>query len=314
MPGGSTPGTVACAPADRSGGTVPAMDVGVVVNFDGGRNRGMEALAACARQLDASTLTSMWLPEHVVFVQGATSLYPYSTEGLNLGRRPGMYDPLIGLTVAATVTERIRLGTGVLILPQREPVTLAQQLVALDHAAQGRIDLGIGVGWLREECETLGVPWERRGARTDEYIGVLRALWRDDVVDHDGEFVHLTGALAWPKPVQDGGLPIWVGGNTPPALRRAGRLGDGWFGWNLDVDQVRTSIATIRTTAAAAGRDPSTVRLKVGRAWPGDLGEVGAYVAALAPLGVGEVLIAPATAGVEMAQRLDELDVAVAGV
>lgn len=284
------------------------LQIGAVVGFDGGRGRGMDALVEVARQAEEVGLASLWFPEHVVFVKDAASRYPYDEGGQPpVGRRPGVYDPLIAIAVAGTVTTRLRLGTGILVLPQREPVTCAQQLVAVDHATQGRFDLGIGVGWLREEFEALGVPWARRGARTDEYVEVLRKLWTDDVVEHAGEFASFAGVQAWPKPVQQPGPPVWVGGNTDPAVERAGRLGDGWFGWKLGPAEVAERLGAVRRAAEAAGRDPAAVGAKVGLPWAGDLEELRPYAEELATLGVGELLVAPAAPGRDVRDRLDEL-------
>ncbi len=284
------------------------MRIGATLGFDGGRGRGMDAVAEVARHAEEVGVDSLWFPEHVVFVDGAISPYPYSVDGsMNFGRRPGVFDPLMAMTVAATVTERIRLGTGVLILPEHEPLALAQRVVALDHAAAGRIDLGIGTGWLREEFEAIGVPWEGRGPRTDEYIAAMRVLWSDDVASYSGKTVSFSGVLAWPKPVQQPGVPIWVGGNTPPALRRAATTGDGWFGWALGLGEVAACIDTLRAGAQAAGRPADAVGLKVGLAWPGDLSELASYAAALADLGVEELVVAVAAPKADTRQRLDEL-------
>lgn len=284
------------------------MHIGAVVGFDGGRGRGMEAVADTARHAEGVGLESLWFPEHVVFVKDAESRYPYDEGGRPpVGKRPGVYDPFIAIAVAATVTTRLRFGTGILVLPQREPVTCAQQVVAVDHASQGRFDLGIGVGWLREEFEALGVPWARRGDRTDEYVAVLRKLWADDVVEHHGEFSSFAGVQAWPKPIQQAGPPVWVGGNSGPAIRRAGRLGDGWFGWKLSPAEVAEGMGALRRACEAAGRDPAAVGVKIGLPWPGDLAELVPYVAELETLGVGEVLVAPGAPGRDLRERLDEL-------
>jgi len=261
----------------------------------------MAELAEASERAEAVGLDSLWFPEHVVFVEGARSQYPYGT--LAMGKRPGVYDPLIAMTVAAGVTSRVRLGTGVLILPQREPLTLAQQVVAVDHASGGRVDLGIGVGWLREEFEALGVPWARRGARADEYVAALRTAWRDEVSNLTGEFSSFAGVLAYPKPAQAGGPPILVGGNTPAALDRARRLGDGWFGWALTVDEVAAAID-------ALGGVPATV----GLAWPRPFDALVDYAKALAQLGVRELVVAPGTRDVPLGDRLAGLAEALDGV
>lgn len=280
------------------------MKIGLTLVFDGAPGRTMADIAPAARRAEEAGCSSLWFPEHVVFVDGAASQYPYGT--LRMGRKPGVYDPLIALTVAATATNSIRLGTGVLILPQREPLTLAQQLVALDHASNGRFDLGIGVGWLREETEALGVPWERRGERADDYVSVMRKLWRDDVIEHHSTFVDVAGIQAWPKPVQSGGPPIWVGGNTPAAIRRTARCGDGWFGWALSADEVAAAQADLRAECTAVGRDPANVGVKIGIAWPGDVDGLEPYVRQLAGLGIGELIVAPGSTDPARLSRLAE--------
>ena len=136
-------------------------------------------------------------------------------------------DPLVWLAYVASITTSLRLATGILILPQRNPVVLAKELATLDHLSGGRVELGIGVGWLEEEFAALGVPWARRGARTDEYVGAMRALWASDGADFDGEFASFHRVSSNPKPVHRS-IPIVVGGISEPALRRVARLADGW--------------------------------------------------------------------------------------
>jgi probable F420-dependent oxidoreductase len=276
------------------------MRIGGSLAFDGGRGRGMADLAAACERAEAAGLDSMWFAEHVVFVQDAVSQYPYGS--LPLGSRPGTYDPLVAIAVAAGVTSRIRLGTGVLILPQREPLTVAQQVVALDHASDGRVDLGIGVGWLREEFEALGLSWAGRGRRTDEHVAAMRSAWRDEVSSFHGEFVSFSGVLAYPKPVQPGGPPILVGGNTPAALDRARRLGDGWFGWALSIEEVAAAVGTLDGLPAT-----------VGLAWSKPFADLVPYARAVAELGVRELVVAPMARGVSLHDRLGELAEVVGG-
>jgi probable F420-dependent oxidoreductase len=288
------------------------MQLGTVIGFDGGPGREMPVFLDTVRRAEAAGLDAVWVPEHVVFVAGATSKYPYNETGeLNLGKRPGVYDPLIALTAAAAVTERVRLGTGILIVPQRNPVVLAQEIVALDHVSAGRFDLGIGVGWLQEEFEAIGVPWAQRGARTDDYLRALDVLWGDEVSSYEGPFVSFCGVQAWPKPVQQPRPPVWVGGNTDAALRRTALLGDGWYGWNFTVDEVAGAVAGLHAVCEREGRDPATVRVVLGRPWPGDFAAVPEYLAAAEAAGVEQVILAPATRGVELAQRVEDLAVAV---
>ena len=284
------------------------MDVGVVVAHDGRPGRGMAELAELAVAAEAAGLSSLWVPEHVVFVRGAVSRYPYNETGeLRLGRQPGVYDPLVALAYVAARTDRLRLGTSILILPQREPLIVAQQIVALDHASGGRFDFGIGVGWLREEFDALGVPWERRGDRTDEYVEAMKVLWRDEVCDFEGEFVSFHEVLAYPKPLQQPHPPIWVGGNTSAAQRRAARLGDGWYAWQLSVPELASCIEGLDRACEGAGRNPSTVRRKLGLNWAGDLTELRPYAEQAAAHGFEELVVAPAAPGQDLRRRIEEL-------
>jgi probable F420-dependent oxidoreductase len=168
-----------------------------------------------------------------------------------------MPDPLIWLTWVAAHSERLRLATGILILPQRNPLVLAKQLSTLDEVSGGRLDLGVGVGWLREEFDALGIPWEARGRRTDEYIEAMRAVWDSDHASYEGEFANFSGISVNPKPV-NGRVPIHIGGHTEAAARRAGRLGDGFIPGEGDLDVL---ISTMNASAEGAGRDPSAIEV-----------------------------------------------------
>ena len=202
--------------------------------------------------------------EHVVMPTDYTSTYPYSPSG----RLPGdltlsLPDPLVWMTHVAARTERLRFMTGVLILPQRNPLVLAKQLATMDYMSGGRIELGIGVGWLEEEFDALGIPFARRGKRTDEYVEAMRALWAKDDADYAGEFVNFEGMSCNPKPVQSP-LPIIVGGHSEFAARRAGRLGDGYFpatGWAGDIKPL---LAIVREEADKHGRDPDQIQITTG--------------------------------------------------
>ena len=189
---------------------------------------GANAIEA-AQAAEKAGFESLWTVEHVVYPDDYASTYPYSADG----RMPALPstpipDPLIWLAYVASVTTTLRLATGILILPERNPVVLAKELATLDHLSGGRVELGIGVGWLKEEFDALGVPWERRGARTDEYVAAMRALWATDGATFDGEFASFTRVSSNPKP-PGGAVPIVVGGHSRAAAERAGRLGDGLF-------------------------------------------------------------------------------------
>ena len=205
---------------------------------------------------------------------------------------------MIGLSFAAAATSTIRIATGVLLLPEHNPVLVAKQAATLDTLSGGRLTLGVGVGWSREEFDALGVPFERRGARTKEYVDAIRTLWRDDVASFDGEFVHFDAVRVNPKPVRDRRIPIVVGGNSDAALRRVAAWGDGWYGFNLaDVDAVADRVAlSARRCAAEHGRDAGELQLAVALR---DLRP--ADVAPLAALGVDELVLVegpPEDAGV----------------
>jgi probable F420-dependent oxidoreductase len=220
--------------------------------------------AGLARLAEDLGFESLWTVEHVVVPVGYQSEYPYSPTGRMAGTEDSpIPDPLVWLAFVAGATSRIRLGTGILILPQRNPLLLAKELATLDAMSAGRLELGVGVGWMREEFAALGVPFEHRGARTDEYIDVLRRLWTEDQTAYDGRFTHFDAVHSYPKPAQRNGPRIHIGGHTEAAARRAGRIGDGFFPGRGE-PELSALIATMRTSAAEAGRDPDTIEISAG--------------------------------------------------
>lgn len=222
-----------------------------------------DGLVRLARAAESSGFESLWTVEHVIFPDGYESAYPYDRSGkMAAEASTPIPDPLIWLSFVAAATERLRLGTGILILPQRNPLILAKEVATLDRLSGGRVELGVGVGWLREEFDALGVPFDGRGDRSDEWIGVMRALWDRDHVDFDGEFASFTGASVNPKPA-GGTVPITIGGHSEAAARRAGRLGDGFFPAKGDVPAL---VEVMRQTAADAGRDPASIVVTSGSA------------------------------------------------
>ncbi|MDZ4826066.1 MAG: LLM class F420-dependent oxidoreductase [Actinomycetota bacterium] len=207
---------------------------------------------------------SLWTVEHVVVPTGYQSAYPYSADGKMAGaEHTPIPDPLIWLAYVAGATTSIRLGTGILILPERNPLILAKEVATLDRLSRGRVELGVGVGWLKEEFDALGVPFERRGQRTDEYIDVLRRLWREPETAYQGEFTNFAALKSYPKPTQEGGPKIHIGGHTPVAARRAGRLGDGFFPGRSGDDLVAL-LDEMHKAAADAGRDPDAIEVTAG--------------------------------------------------
>ena len=223
-----------------------------------------EGAALLGRAADEAGFDSVWTVEHVVYPDDYSSRYPYDPSGrMAMSARTPLPDPLIWLTWVAAHSENLRLATGILILPQRNPVVLAKEVATLDQLSGGRVELGIGVGWLREEFEALGVPFDRRGARTDEYIEAMRTLWDGDHVELHGEFVDFAGISSNPKPVHRGEplgrrVPIHIGGDSRAAARRAGRLGDGFIPGAGRIDDLLTEM---RSAAEGADRDPDLIEV-----------------------------------------------------
>ncbi len=224
-----------------------------------------ELAAVLAEEAEAVGIESLWTVEHPVIPAGYQSRYPYNSSG----RAPGaevadIPDPFVWLAFVAARTTRIKLATGILILPLRNPVVAAKQVATLDQLSGGRVMLGIGVGWLQEEFDAVGVPWARRGARTDDAVAAMRALWADTPASYHGEFTSFTDCIALPKPVQPGGVPIVIGGHTEAAARRAGRLGDGFFPGKGSPEELAGLIGVMRRAAEEAGRDPDRIELTTG--------------------------------------------------
>ncbi len=205
---------------------------------------------------------SIWAVEHVVVPADYSSRYPYAADGrMPLTGEHAIPDPLDWLAFVAGVTSTLQLGTAMLILPEHHPVELAKRLATIDTLSQGRLLLGVGVGWMREEAEALCTRFEDRGARTDEYIAVMRTLWSEDVASFSGDHVSFHRVRCVPKPVRAGGVPILVGGHSPAAARRAGRLGDGFFPLGVSVDDLTGLLKTMGEAARQAGRDPAAIEL-----------------------------------------------------
>jgi probable F420-dependent oxidoreductase len=223
-----------------------------------------------ALKADALRYASIFVTDHVVLpVSAARSVYPYAPTGqFPGGARQDYLDPLAMLGVLARATTRVRLGTSVLVIPYRHPLVLAKTLATVDVLSGGRVILGAGVGWLREEFEALGAPpFEERGAVTDEYLRVMRLAWTTDPVTFDGRYCRIAPVHALPKPAQAGGIPVWIGGHTPAAIRRAATLGDGWHPIGLRPpatllpDEYEASVRQLHAQAKEAGRDPASITL-----------------------------------------------------
>ncbi|WP_149262511.1 LLM class F420-dependent oxidoreductase [Actinomadura sp. K4S16] len=221
-----------------------------------------------ARHAEACGFESVGAVEHAVVASGYSSVYPYARSGrMELADDVDIPDPLDLLAFLAGRTSRIGLATGVLVLPNHHPVVLAKRLATVDALSGGRLRLVVGMGWMREEIEACGADFETRGRRGDEQLRVLRALWAGTApggASHDGEFFRFEGAMSYPKPVQNGGIPIHIGGHTRAAARRAGRYGDGLQPLGVKGEELRGLVALMREEAEKNGRDPDALGLTLG--------------------------------------------------
>lgn len=218
------------------------------------------ALELC-RRVEAVGFDSVWCGEHVIWPSRIESSYPYTPDGV----MPGEFDtpvpdPLIWLAYVAAAAPTLKLGTCVLVLPQRNPVILAKELATLDRLSGGRVELGIGVGWMKEEFNALGVDWARRGARTDEYIEAMQALWAGPEAEFHGQFANFSAVTCSPRPV-GGAIRIVTGGDSPIAIKRAARVADGYFPGSVDPDKLRTLIADLGDAAEKAGRSLEDIEI-----------------------------------------------------
>lgn len=244
---------------------------------------------ALVRGADETGFESIWTVEHVVVPVGYESRYPYSSTG----RMPGpesspIPDPLVALSYAAAISRRLRLATGIVILPQRHPVYVAKEFASLDVLSGGRAILGVGIGWLEEEFRVLGIPFRERAARTEESVRAIRSLWKDEPEAFDGRFYRWPPVQSNPKPVQKPGVPIVIGGHVEGAARRAARVGDGFFPANADVATLAGLLEALRDECGKVGRDPATIEVTTTSA-PPDLDAVRRYE----DLGVSRLVTMP---------------------
>ncbi|MFD0578762.1 LLM class F420-dependent oxidoreductase [Dactylosporangium darangshiense] len=242
-------------------------------------------VARFVRLLEDLGCESVWAVEHVIVPDDYASAYPYDRSGrMSLGPDDDIPDPLHWLTFAAAHTSTLRLGTAMLILPEHNPVDLAKRLATLDALSGGRLMAGIGVGWLKEEYDALGVPFAERGARADEYLEAMRALWTAAPARYQGRFVSFGPVHSRPRPVR-GTVPIVVGGHSAASVRRAARYGDGWYPLGVRGADFAALRDRLHAECRAIGRDPAEVEITM-RA-PGGRGEL----EILRSLGVARVVI-----------------------
>ncbi|WP_343602199.1 LLM class F420-dependent oxidoreductase [Mycobacterium sp.] len=254
---------------------MPAASVGkfgVVAPVGAGVTADPGWMAAFARHLEACGFESIVVVEHTVLASRYDSIYPYDSSGrVDLAADCPVPDPLDLLAFVAGQTRALGLATGVLVLPNHHPVVLAKRAATLDALSGGRLRLCVGVGWLREEVEACGAEFRSRGRRADEQVAVLRALWDDrpEGATHRGEFFDFDHIMYYPKPVVGKRLPIHIGGHSPAAARRAGRLGDGFQPLGVAGAKLAGLLALMRDEAAAAGRDPAGIEVSLGHSVTG---------------------------------------------
>src|SRR5690606_32554688 len=204
----------------------------------------------CAVRAEQRGFESVWLPDHLVMPSPIPKSYPYLNDehgNPRLSADAPLFDPWVVMGYLAALTTHLRFGTAVYLLALRDPIAVARALVTLDHLSGGRVTLGVGVGWLKEEFEALGVPFGKRGQLTDEAIGLLRRLWSEPVISHQSEFFSIGPVGFAPKPLRQSGIPVEVGGASPAALRRAGLIGDGWIdAGSANLDDIAAQIRIIQ--------------------------------------------------------------------
>ena len=291
------------------------MKIGITGTFGSSPKRDIGFLKDYAMVAEEVGFDCLYAPEPVVCFASYESKYPYTRDGSpGFPSDIGLYDPLLVCAVASMVTTRLRTATAVMILPQRPALLTAKEVMTLDHISGGRFDLGVGIGWSSEEYAALGVPWDRRGRRADDYIEAIRAAWTSDVAAHEGEFVTYDNAVLRPAPVGDT-VPIIVGGDSPAAMRRAARLGDGWYGWWAGVD-LEPHLDRLRSIMAEEGREQGPdwslrIGLPIGRETPE---EVAAAASRAKALGVDEFVAGAAIPSRDFEKHLrrwaDALDTA----
>ncbi len=300
--------------------SVGAVEIGLVQAFDGSPKYGPSYVRDFAQAVEALGFHSVWVPEHIVFFEHYESEYPYPPEpgsekppSLPVGKRPALFDPLLCCQALALHTTTLRVGTAVALVPLRHPLLWAREVSTLDHFSGGRFELGVGVGWLAEEFDALGVPFHDRGSVADEHLAALRALWTEEATTFHGRHVDFTDAVSYPKPLQSPGPPVLIGGESDGALRRVARYGDGWYPWNVTPAQLDHGLERL---TEALGREPfvdgttrtlDDVAVQVGLRFLGPLDELAELVAAYTALGASRVVASVAVSASSFEARLGEI-------
>jgi probable F420-dependent oxidoreductase len=246
-----------------------------------------DQIVQTAQLVESLGYESVWTFEHVIVPVNYDSKYPYNKSG-NMGAAPetNFVDPLIALSAVAASTKTLRLATGVNILSQVNPIYMAKQAASLDFISNGRFMLGVGIGWLREEFDALGVPFERRGARFDDYVVGMRKIWSGEVVEHESDFISWHGFKSYPLPIQNP-FPVVMGGVKGKIFKRTAQLGNGWFAPSGDPAELKGHMDSLRKECDAIGRDLSEIEITC--MWPGVGGKE--FLAELEAVGVTRVVM-----------------------
>jgi probable F420-dependent oxidoreductase len=226
----------------------------------------VDTLRTLAQKAEAMGFDSLWVPDHVVIPTTIKSRYPYNDSGrFPIPPEVSFLEPLSMLGYLAGITQRVRLGTWVLVLPHRNPIVTAKMFASLDVLSRGRMMLGAGIGWMEEEISLLGAPFQKRGALSDEYLRAMKELWTNPDPQFEGQFVRFSGIKCEPKPVQQP-FPVWIGGHSARAMRRVVEFGDGWVAVPKSFAAFQESYDAIKAAAAKAGRDVKSIKVMIGPA------------------------------------------------
>ena len=279
------------------------MEIGIATAFS--HHTSVEHIVGTAQRVEAAGFASLWLPEHVLFYPDYASVYPYSKDGKVPGDPDGVLDPFSALSFVAAHTSTIRLATGICLVPQRQPIYTAKMVADLDYLSGGRVDFGVGIGWLEEEFDSLGMDFKARAARCNEYIAAMKALWGSDPVNFEGETVQIRNAQFNPKPVQTPHPPIFVGGESKPALRRVATFAQGWYGYGVNPEQTEAALGRLDEHLEAAGRSRDEIQIVIG---PNRFDVDAAMIEAYEAVGVHQVVLPL------FARDLDGIDRRIAGI
>ena len=250
--------------------------------------KSVDQIVGLAQYAESIGVESAWTFEHAMVPVDYASKYPYSRDGkMGASANTNFIDPLIALTVVAANTTTLRLGTGVNIVAQANPLLLAKQAASLDFVSNGRFMLGAGIGWLQEEFVAMGVPYERRGARFDDYIVAIKKVWSGEVVEHQSDFISWSGFQSYPVPVQKPGIPIIMGGSKGKIYERLARHGDGWFAPTQSAEELAPMLEPLKAKCAELGRDYESIEITSMWDNQGGLDAIKAF----ADIGVSRVIV-----------------------